>query len=117
MLEFYTVRKSKSRKQRKCSLCGEIIDIGERYTRYSGKYDGDFFDEKYHISCYNLIDEYCNQSIDNEYDEDWVNDWIVDTVCADCSKRHDDTCTENPFRCQKVLNTLNCKEATDDATD
>lgn len=114
-LEFFTTREMKSRKQRKCSLCGEIIEVGERYARYSGKYEGEFFDEKYHIGCYNLIGEYCQHTGGNEYDDWCVSDWIAENVCADCPKHHDDTCTENSFRCQKVLNTLNCKEATDNA--
>jgi len=117
MIEFSTTKKMKSRKQRKCSLCRETIEVGERYARYSGKYEGDFFDEKYHIGCYNLIGEYCLSTGENEYDDWCVMDWIADRVCSDCPKHHDDTCTGKVFRCSMVLDILNCSEVNDNATD
>ena len=112
MSDFFTTRKMKSLKERKCSLCGETIEVGERYSRYSGKYEGDFFDEKYHIDCYDLIGKYCLSTGENEYDDWCVMDWIADRVCSDCPKHLDDTCTEKVFRCKMVLKTLDCLEVT-----
>lgn len=55
MLEFSTQKTLTARKEHKCLLCGQKIGIGQKYIRHSGKYDGDFFDDCFHESCYDLI--------------------------------------------------------------
>lgn len=89
MLDFYTRKMPKATKSHKCSLCGGEIHKGEIYHRYSGKYDGDFFDDSLHLTCQNIISKYCEENNDNEYDESSIQDWLHDKHCFDC-KHHED---------------------------
>lgn len=70
-----------AKKKHKCDLCGECIDIGEKYYRYTGIYDGRFNDKKYHSECITAIHKYCKDTDCDEYTEDAVNDWIYSKVC------------------------------------
>jgi len=101
MTEFQAQRTLTARKPHKCFLCGADISTGEKYVRYSGKYDGDFFDQCFHTDCIYLLDKFCREQQDEEYSPDWVADWISDRVCYSCGEKED--CEENCFRCEKVL--------------
>lgn len=101
MLDFYSDKTVKAKKEHKCSLCGQKIEAGESYRRDSGKFDGSFFDYCYHDSCYRLIGEFCRITDDNEYSEDWVADWLFEKVCRDCPGQDD--CIANVFRCTNVI--------------
>ena len=59
MLEFQNYSEPIARKDYKCFLCGEEIHAGEKYVRFSGKYDGMMFDNKFHLLCNRMIEEYC----------------------------------------------------------
>lgn len=100
MLEFYNFKEPKAKKEYRCDLCGQTIHKGEKYHRYSGKYDGQMFDEKYHLSCQNIIQAYCNAMDEREYNEDSIQDWLHDTHCHDC-KQHDD-CTHIELWCPLI---------------
>ena len=107
MHEFSTLRNYRSMKPRTCDLCGGKINVGERYTRYSGKYDGDFFDHKYHITCNAVIDEYCSRTQECEYDEESISEWLNDEVCCNlCNIDTRDDCFHSAMCCHKVLKYL-----------
>ena len=95
MLEFYTSTYPKARKEYKCDLCGGTIHKGEKYSRYSGKYDGDMFDYKYDLICQNIINSYCEESQDSEYSNDYIQEWLYDKYCYDCKLGvdEDNNCT------------------------
>lgn len=108
MLEFWTIREPIAKKDHVCDLCGERIRTGERYVRFSGKYDGWMFDHKHHIVCDRLIKEYCDWVGDNEYDPDSVLDMIRERVCWNCNHYNEDLddfedidC--NPCNCKRVI--------------
>lgn len=103
MLEFYNTRYPKAMKQHKCEFCGKIIEKGERYFYYAGKYDGRFFTTKYCLICEKITSEYCSE-IDNEYDEDEVREWLHDKHCHDCKHggRFDDDCEHAETQCPAV---------------
>lgn len=104
MMEFSRSAKYTAKKPHKCFLCDEEISKGEKYERYTGKYDGDFFDQCFHRSCAALIDEFARDQQENEYDPDWVSDWLYERVCRDCSQN--DNCDKNVFRCKNVLDIM-----------
>lgn len=104
MMEFSRAAKYTAKKPHKCSLCGEQILDGEKYERYTGKYDGDFFDQCFHRSCAALIDKFARDQQENEYDPDWVSDWLYGRVCYDCLQKDD--CEKNVFRCRNVLDIM-----------
>lgn len=84
MLEFSSSTYPKARKEYKCDLCGEVIHKGEVYHRWSGKYDGDMFDNKYHPLCQRIINAYCEAVDEREYNHGSICDWLRDTYCIDC---------------------------------
>lgn len=102
MLEFWNSTYPKARKEYECSLCGQAIKKGEKYHRFSGKYDGDMFDDKIHMTCQEIISAYCRAVNDNEYDEDGISDWLQDEYCLDCSCYEEDNCTFFPITCPKI---------------
>lgn len=48
MSDFHNQSTNKSRKRRKCCCTGAIIEPGDRYVRYSGRNEGDFYSEVVH---------------------------------------------------------------------
>lgn len=104
MLEFYTIAFPKAKKEHTCDLCGMIIRKGEKYRRCSGKYDGHMFDDKLHLSCQNIIDAYCNESNDSEYDEWSIRDWLHDKYCYECKHGADgdDDCDVIELSCPLI---------------
>lgn len=100
MLDFYDSTTPKARKEHICDLCGQKIQIGEKYSRFRGKYDGDMFDIKHHLLCERICRAYCEWAGDKEYDNDRVQDWLHDEICYDCENCKD--CKEHPLRCPIV---------------
>lgn len=111
MLEFGKCSYPKARKPHKCDLCGCDIAPGQTYKRYSGKYEGAMFDLKYCLPCSAIIDAYCNETQEREYDEDDINDWLQETECSWCACQKEelpfcdtcyDTCENIPVSCPYV---------------
>lgn len=114
MLEFSNQSNRIARKEHKCDLCGEVIRVGEKYSRYAGKYDGQMFDYKHHLLCLEMISEYCLWAEDNEYTEDDVIDWLMETVCYNCEHSWHgdgkDDCETSIFLCPKVVERFSAKD-------
>ena len=104
MLEFETATQPKAQKQHTCYLCKGPIVCGERYFRHSGKYDGEFFDNCYHEECSDLIDSYCREFMEQEWDYDAIWEWLSDRYCHDCKHgtEEDDDCVYPVLRCQLI---------------
>lgn len=117
MLEFQNYSERIARKEHKCSLCGEAIHAGEKYARFSGKYDGLFFDQKLHLVCNQMISEFCRANDYYEYTEDDVLYWVQEVVCSECEHSWygdvKDDCETSIFRCQKVIDRFREKEGTE----
>ena len=101
MLEFYSSSEHKARKPHKCHLCRQEINIGEKYKRESGKWEGDFFDRCSHMHCARIISEYISDSQEQEYDTDWINNWLSDTYCCECKDKED--CLVDTLQCGKIV--------------
>lgn len=99
MLEFFTVQTPMARKIHTCDLCNGKIQVGEKYTRFSGKFEGEMFDTKHHALCTEIIRQYCDCVGDNEYDADSVRDWATEVVCGQCNHYDDDREDYTPCEC------------------
>ena len=114
MNEFQTRREVKrSRVQHKCALCAEVIPQGSPYSRVSGKFDGEFFDNCFHASCEQLIANYCLAGGDDWYTNDFIYDWLSD-YCRECEIKD---CGRNVVRCERVLRGEGCDELTEEAVE
>jgi hypothetical protein len=100
-MEFYKDEIHTARKTHKCMLCGNEIPVGEKYHRQSGKYEGEFFDRSLHMHCNNIISAYCEEQSHDEFDADWITDWLNDKYCYDC--KHKEDCKISPLECPYVL--------------
>lgn len=100
MFDFYDSSTPKARKEHTCDLCNQKIQIGEKYSRFRGKCDGDLFDIKHHLLCDRICRAYCEWAGDNEYSYDEVSDWLHDEICYDCE--HCEECEEFAERCPIV---------------
>lgn len=56
--EICETRWPRARKEHRCGECGATVRKGEEYQRISGKYDGEFFDEKTCIDCAEVRDAF-----------------------------------------------------------
>lgn len=107
MLEFYSINNPKAKKLYVCDLCGDRIGIGEKYVRNSGKLHGEMFDYKYHTGCHDIIETYCLEVADDEYDLESVHNWIREEICPKCCSEDDiDDCFCNTCRCKKTLSKI-----------
>ena len=102
MLEFWNTTQPKAKKDYQCDLCNQKIHKGEKYNRYSGKYNGQMFDDKYHLACQRIIKAYCDAMDDREYDEDSIQEWLYDTHCLDCKHYENDDCTFLELCCPHI---------------
>lgn len=117
MLEFQNYSERNARKEHRCDLCGEIICVGEKYVRFSYKYDGLMFDQKLHLVCNQIISEFCRENDEEEYTDNLVLGWVLDVVCSECEHSSygdgKDDCETSIFHCKKVINRF-CKKQGDD---
>jgi hypothetical protein len=51
MLEFYSKRNVKAKKQHICDNCGKAIELGETYSYLAYKDDGEIWQIKSHLDC------------------------------------------------------------------
>ena len=59
--EFEKIEDRKAKKQHQCCECGRIIEIGEQYENFSGKWDGDFGYYKTCSDCLSICKSFfCN---------------------------------------------------------
>lgn len=55
---FWTSVNRKARKEHKCAYCEKVIQVGDRYSRETGKYDGEFNNYCLCLRCKWLIDKF-----------------------------------------------------------
>ena len=104
MLDFWneTIVK-KSKKPHKCQLCGAEIPEGSEYIRQNGKFDGEFFDRCLHMWCCSAIEEYCQATGENEYDDWAVLDYVQEKVCATCPEHETNCRVKRIMACPKTI--------------
>lgn len=83
MMDFYSQKYTKARKTHKCEFCEKEIVLGETYSYESGKFYGDFFVRKLCVKCYDMLTEFINHSGEEEFQWDWVQEWLHDEYCTD----------------------------------
>ncbi len=57
MFDVLTDKDVVARKAHKCIWCGEQIDRSTTYRRQTGKFDGDFQSNAWHLDCIDVSDE------------------------------------------------------------
>lgn len=109
MFEFSSEAYHIARKPHKCLLCSREIGAGERYCRRAYKCDGEFYDESYHIACWDILNEYWTKEwIMDTWDPADVRAWLEDTYCRECLGEDADLadCEVPVFRCRKIIEKL-----------
>lgn len=109
MSEFFNTRTLTAAKEHTCDICDKIIDVGSRYVRSSGKWNGEFFDYCYHDTCDTIIKAYGVYSGESDFDYDAILEFIIEEYCqGNCScydeKSMDyDLCAICELNCPKVI--------------
>ena len=110
-LEFYSSKTQKAKKNHECYLCHQQIAAGEAYIRNAGKYEGDFFDLKFHLPCENLVQKFVDGQCEEEFTDDDVIADISQCVCCDCEQENKCPFTRHGrARCEKVIATYRTPE-------
>ncbi len=111
-LDFYNHTYPKARKEHKCECCGQKIEIGQKYSYETGKYDGDMFSRKLCLVCENILQGYCSKESDEEFTWDEVSDWLHDLYCHDCEHGggHNDDCENTECSCPIIREHFKGKE-------
>lgn len=89
MMEFFNGRYHVARKEHTCEACQQKIRVGEKYEYESGKFEDQFFDRRYHMSCSEIMQEFCFESDDSAFTYDEVSDWWQDKYCYQCALWYD----------------------------
>lgn len=95
-LECYTTKFPVARKEHKCEFCRKKIAVGEKYSCFSGKYDGEFFNRKTCLPCDKMINEYCAE-VDSEFYYEEIVCYLHDKYCPKCERLED--CIITPECC------------------
>lgn len=106
MIEFETITERKARKAHVCFLCDRKIEPGENYTRRTYKYDGDFYDECYHSTCWAVLNAYwMSDVLEDTWDAADVREWLEEEYCRACLGEDADLaeCEVPVFRCRKII--------------
>lgn len=108
MLECYTKNIARAKNRHTCSICGAPIEVNEKYVAYRGKTDGEWFRDSYHLVCQNIIDNFLDDTGEDEYSFAEIDEWLHDLKCHECDKHNKETndceCYNIgfPIRCPKV---------------
>lgn len=97
MLEFFNQTYPKAKKEHTCDLCNQKIAVGEKYSRFTGKYDGDMLDVKHHLLCERMCKAYCAWANETEYANEDVQEWLREEYCHICENYEE--CTVSEFEC------------------
>ena len=85
-MDCYTQTYPIARKVHECDFCGKQIEKGEKYSYESWKDEGDFWKRKLCLSCRKILEQFCiEENIDDEFDWDWVQEWLHDKYCIQCT--------------------------------
>ena len=78
------IRESKpiARKEHRCSWCGGVIPVGEKYERQVLEYDGYLYEWKNHLKCsevamsLDMFDECGDEGLDEVYFKECIDNYI-----------------------------------------
>lgn len=76
-----------ARKQHRCFGCGDPIMPGEKYQRWRGSFEGEFFSTAEHMICGKVYDSFCEAG--DPVTEDYAYDWACDSQCGEEDYRQD----------------------------
>lgn len=97
--EFYTDKIVTARRAHRCVECSQRINVGQRYERASGRYDGDFFSDATCLLCADVRKSFVCGS--------WVLGLLWESVEEELFPRWRD---EGPFECMAKLQTQEARD-------
>lgn len=90
MMEFFNSRSRIARKEHICEACEQKIQSGEKCQYECGKFEGEFFTRYYHNDCYEVMQDYFNDTYDDDYfTYDYIYDWWLEGHCYQCALWYD----------------------------
>lgn len=90
-----------ARKPHTCEYCNESIAAGQKYSRETGKWDGEFFVRKLCLTCNMILRDFASELYDGEgFNWGNVSDFLDEKYCVECHCYQE--CNEMPARCKNI---------------
>ena len=83
MSDFSTSVSRVARREHKCSCCRTAIEVGTKYIRHSGRYDGGFYSIAAHADC--MHHEAHLNKMSGLHADDWRQLWEHFEECGACA--------------------------------
>ena len=75
-----------ARKERKCCICKEPIEVGSRYVHYFDRRVHEIKDYRFHVPCFDIVTAYCKDTDRTSFSPATVRKWVKKTYCEPCGK-------------------------------
>lgn len=95
---FHTTNTPVALKEWTCSLCGEPVEKGKRYVRYTWRKQYEIDDLPFHAECWSIVQAYCKAMDDNIFAIEDINAWTQ--TLPHCIKCRTKTCHKS--RCKRM---------------
>lgn len=76
-----------ARKEWKCNLCKERVEIGKRYTHYVNRRPHEIINYRFHNECFMMVMAYCNEKKRSTFTPQTVAKWIRSKCCDACGEQ------------------------------
>lgn len=105
MADFFEVKRRKAQKEYSCKLCSGKIEKKEFYLDEKGMFEGEFYNDKYHESCMDHINAYCDEYQRDTFSKEGLMDFLYDNNCYHCENQKNKKCVlnKNIYRCEKII--------------
>lgn len=106
MGDFYKHEYPKAKRPYECECCEKEIREGERYSRETGKHEGELYTRRLCMTCSNILTAYLEETGADTFGWWDVFDRIRNTYCAKCEHKKDGNrdggCGTHCIDCEKV---------------
>ena len=75
-----------ARKERKCCICKEPIEVGSRYVHYFDRRVHEIKDYRFHVPCFDIVTAYCKDTDRTSFSPATVRKWLMRRFCEPCGK-------------------------------
>lgn len=83
---FRTMFQPIARKEWKCHLCKETVEVGKRYIHYIDRQPHKIISYRFHIGCFGIVMAYCAEKHRKNFTPITVRKWAEKTFCEPCKE-------------------------------
>jgi hypothetical protein len=112
MSDFYIETEHKARKQHKCFWCRRIVEVGEKYIKGFGVWQGDVQNRKECLKCHSLINvmsgdkDYRDYVYSDGFDDETLMEFHQEKICPTCTHYECEEGMTHRVRCDRYERNL-----------